>query len=296
MTLLAGLLAVSLGASAFGLPEYRGQLMDPALSEASGMCASRLHPDLLWLVNDSGSGAELLAIDLRGRLRARIAVQGIINRDWEALSCFVDGTKPRLAIADTGDNELMREDISIVILDEPADLSVDRIPATRIVQIVMTGGPVDSESMAVLDNGDAALIITKRRVPPEAHLIDLRAGDHVVSQPIGTLAGIPRPTDADRAENPTNGQWSGQPTDASLLPDGAGIAILTYTDTYIYLRAAGTGWDAVFDQQPVVLDLPPILQAEAFTFTRDGKSLIITSEKWPAPLLALSYSGFNNQP
>lgn len=295
MTLYSVLLAVVLGAPTFGPVEFRGHLMDSALSETSGLCASNIHPERLWLINDSGSGAELLAIDQRGHLEGRIAVEGVINRDWEAISCFVEEGTPRIAIADVGDNEKIRDNVSILVLDEPPDLSSPLVKAGKVITVQLDGGPSDTEAMAIVDAGRTALLITKRNVPPEVHTVDLHAGTSVASQRVGAVFGIPRPSDFDRRENPVNGQWTGQPTDAALLPDDAGIALLTYTDAYVYLRQPGENWEQTLGRAPIVLDLPPILQAEAFTFTRDGKSLIITSEKWPAPLLALSYLGLNDQ-
>src|SRR5687767_740050 len=48
-----------------------GRVRSPMLTEVSGVVASRAQPGLLWVHDDSGTGAILFAIDLQGHLLAQ---------------------------------------------------------------------------------------------------------------------------------------------------------------------------------------------------------------------------------
>ena len=61
--------AVSLTESNYGPGEKLGSLANPAMSETSGLAASRRADDLFWAVNDSGSAPRLFAIGADGRDR-----------------------------------------------------------------------------------------------------------------------------------------------------------------------------------------------------------------------------------
>src|SRR5437899_499106 len=59
-----------------------GRLDHPAIREASGIVASRRHPGVFWVHNDSGNPPALYAVRRDGRLVREYAV-GAPNLDWE---------------------------------------------------------------------------------------------------------------------------------------------------------------------------------------------------------------------
>ena len=61
-------------AHAPGVLEELGPL-PPELRESSGIAVSRTQPGVLWSHNDSGDAPTLYAIDLKGRLLAKVAVE-----------------------------------------------------------------------------------------------------------------------------------------------------------------------------------------------------------------------------
>ncbi len=67
-------------------------------------------------------------------------------------------------------------------------------------------------------------------------------------------------------------------------PDGREAAVLTYDRAYLFQRAEGESWVEAFQQEPVHVDTPILRQAEAIAFDRDGRSLLVTTEKTPATL------------
>ena len=99
------------------------------LRESSGIAVSRTQPGVIWSHNDSGDGPTLYAIDMSGTLLARIAVSNAMARDWEEIAA---GPCPMAAtvsagqaqascrfVADTGDNDQVRREVSIYVVVEP---------------------------------------------------------------------------------------------------------------------------------------------------------------------------------
>src|SRR5687768_9709307 len=93
LTLLL-LLSVPAQAARWSEPEIAGVVTDPALSEISGMAASRTFPGSFWTINDGGNGARLHLMDGDGTFRASVDVAGVQNQDWEDLASFeLDGQR-----------------------------------------------------------------------------------------------------------------------------------------------------------------------------------------------------------
>src|SRR5690606_11546671 len=92
------------------------------LTEASGLVASRAHPGVLWLHNDSGDGPRLFALTEQGALLGEVTIEGAQAHDWEdiALGSGPEAGKSYLYIADTGDNGASRDDVQIYRVEEPA--------------------------------------------------------------------------------------------------------------------------------------------------------------------------------
>lgn len=65
-----------------------GTLSSSAIDEASGICASREHSNVIYTHNDSGGGNKIYAIDATsGHLRATITLDHASNHDWEDICC-----------------------------------------------------------------------------------------------------------------------------------------------------------------------------------------------------------------
>src|SRR3954468_6307892 len=94
---------VILAAAAFLPPEpleRLGRLDHPAIREASGIVASRRHPGVFWVHNDSQNPAALFAVRRDGSLVGEFTL-GVPNVDWEDIAADDQG---HLYLADTGNN------------------------------------------------------------------------------------------------------------------------------------------------------------------------------------------------
>ena len=274
---------------------FLGNLSDSNLKEASGIVASRRRADVLWVINDSGDEPLIYAVGLDGSDFGHVPIRNARNQDWEDLAAFVYNRTAFLLIADCGDNENNRKSCVLYIVEEP------RVNPTGIVEkaplewscrieYVYADGPRDCEGVAVDVHRREILLLTKRDEPPVLYSLPLTftQSDKVqTARPVARVGGIPKPTAEDIREDPLFGRFRSQPTAMDISPDGKIIAVLTYKRPYLFYRQENESWPRVFDRPPVPLDMPRMRQAEAMSFSTDGTSLIVTSEKLPAPLYRL---------
>lgn len=274
---------------------FLGNLSDSRIREASGIAASRRRADTLWVINDSGNEPLIYAVGLDGSDRGHVPIRNARNQDWEDLAAFVYNRTAFLLIADCGDNENRRKSGVLYIVKEPrvgpAGI-VAKVPLewSWRIEYVYADGPRDCEGVAVDVHRREILLLTKRTDPPVLYSLPLNftQSDTVqTARPVTRVGGIPKPTAEDLREDPLYGRFRSQPTAMDISPDGKVIAVLTYKRPYLFYRRENENWPRVFDHPPIPLDMPRMRQAEALCFSTDAASLIVTSEKLPAPLYRL---------
>ena len=287
--LLAALLAMA-GCSAPDTPfaQLSGVILDTRLSDLSGLAASRVHPDVVWVVDDGGNPPDLFAVGNRGGVQATFRVAGVANTDWEDLAAFELDHRHYLLIADTGDNGGLRRTLQLHVVEEPGALADGVLQPAWSIAFRWPDGPRDCEAVAVDAARGQVLLLSKRRRPPEVFVLPLRPARPglQVARPIGRLAGIPAPTKGTRQAAAE--RLRDQVTAADLSPDGRTLAVLTYRDVLLYRRPEGLPWGDAVARRPHVQPLTWLPQAEALGWSADGRSLYATGEHSPAPLLLLN--------
>jgi len=274
---------------------FLGNLADSNLREASGMAASRRRADVLWVINDSGDEPLIYAVGLDGSDFGHVPVRNARNQDWEDLAAFLYDRTAFLLIADCGDNENNRKSCVLYIVKEPRVGPAGIVETAPLewswrIEYVYADGPRDCEGAAVDVHRREILLLTKRDDPPVLYSLPLTfsQSDKVQTARLEARLGrIPKPTAEDLREDPLYGRFGSQPTAMDISPDGKIVAVLTYKRPYLFYRQENESWPLVFDRPPIPLDMPRMRQAEAMSFNTDGTSLIVTSEKLPAPLYRL---------
>ena len=272
-----------------------GQLESDELVEASGLARSQRNPDLLWSINDGGSKARLHAIDASGFQRGRIKLDGVKNHDWEDLSSFtVDGT-PYLLVADTGDNDAERDEVSLHVVLEP-DLAEDdtvRLDPAWSIDFRYPDGPRDVEAAAVDPARGQVLLLSKREWPPVLHEVPLfpPSDDRVVARRLGPIESLPAPTRQDREHAVFTKEWHWQPTAMDISPDGELAVILTYRGVYLYRLDPDLGLYESLSGQAYGFSLGNFRGAESVAFSADGNAIFVTLEGRHAPLLRIDING-----
>ena len=288
LLLLLALLAADGSASRWSRAEFAGALTDPDLDEVSGLAASRAHRDIYWAHNDGDNAAKLMAIRADGTRVASYQVQGAENIDWEDIDSFDLDGKHYLLVADTGDNGGIRKTLNLVVIEEPAKLhDGDVLRPAWIIPFRWPDGARDCEASFVDAAAGEVMLISKKRVPPELFRLPLRPVEGLqTAQLVTTLPGIAQPDENTLRKNPVYGRYRSQVSGADLSPNGRVLAVLNYSSVHLYVRAPGQGWrEALAGAKPDILSFPWLPQAEGIAFSTDGRSLLLASEKRPAPLL-----------
>ncbi|MCX7042838.1 MAG: hypothetical protein NT117_09190 [Gammaproteobacteria bacterium] len=284
---LIALIAADGPASRWSRAEYSGVFTDPSLTEVSGLAASHVHPGIYWAHNDGDNGSMLIAIRADGTPAATLVVQGAENTDWEDIDSFELDGKHYLMVADTGDNGGIRKTLNLVVFEEPSRLKDgDTIRPAWTIPFRWPDGARDCEATAVDAAAGEVLLISKKRVPPELFRLPLRAAEGLkTAELVTTLSGVSQPSEAELKKNPVYGRYRSQVSGADLSPNGRVLAVLNYHSIYLYVRTPGQGWAQAMQARPDRLVFPWLPQAEGIAFSVDGRSLLVASEKRPAPLL-----------
>lgn len=258
--------------------------LPPELRESSGLAISRSQAGVLWSHNDSGNAPLLYALDISGRLLASFQVEGISARDWEDVAagpCPRDAgatagpAPPCLYIADTGDNDRVRDDVEIGVLPEPrvgGNVSSPTVVTARPVRLRYPTEREDTEALAVLPEGDVVLV-TKGRTGtigfftlPAAQVAQvLGSGERLTLVPAGDAGVVP------------DARISKLVTGAALSPDARTVAIRTYNEIFFYAIARTPELRLENLNRPCSLgDLEP--QGEGIDYV-DAETLLLTSER-----------------
>jgi hypothetical protein len=292
--MLAAMLAAA--APAADAQTLEALILDPDVSEISGMTQSLRRDDLLWVVNDSHNPNRIHAVRRDGRVLAGYTVEGATNVDWEDLTAFELDGKRYLAIADTGDNGGVRRYIELIVIEEPlvrkGGFRGSVRPAWRI-RIRWPDGPRDCEAVAVDTARRELLLMSKKRVPAQLFRVPLAPTSDkrgVLAEQVAVAGTIPQPDRGELDTHPQSGRYRAHVTSMALAPNGRDLVVLTYRDAYRFVREGDEPWSATLARKPQALGMPPLLQAESLTFSRDGREVWITSEKLPAPLVKVPLS------
>ena len=268
-----------------------GELQDGNIREASGLAASRRSANILWTHNDSGSKAQLYALDLTGKSLARARIKDAKNVDWEDIASFVLDETAYLLVADVGDNDSNRRQVTLYIVAEP-DLETDtdiELPLAWQIDFTYPRGPRDVEAVAVDSEHEQVLLLTKRTIPAELYSLPLRpTGEKIEATFLGHVASLPQPSRQDIRLAAKKNKWHWQATGMDIAADGSAIAIVSYKPA-IYLFQRDGDWLSTLQSPPLSfpLNLP---KPESIAFGADSKSLFITNEKKHAPLLRVNFA------
>ena len=256
------------------------------LRESSGLAISRTQPGVLWSHNDSGDGPNLYAVDMSGKLLGQFKVANALARDWEDIAagaCPPEMAKAAssqksecLYMADTGDNEQVRPQVTIYIVIEPrfggAGAQPPPVPA-RSFHSRYPDKPTDAEALAVLPNGDLTIVSKGRNgtidffsIPATTVAKAIGSNETVIAQYAGNTGIKPEPR---------TGQLV---TAAAMSPDGKTLSVRTYYEVYFFELVSERGQTRWRDlQRPCSLgDAEP--QGEGIDYL-DANTLLLTSER-----------------
>jgi hypothetical protein len=220
--------------------------------EASGVAVGRSG---LWTINDSGAPV-LFRLDATSQA-ARITVAGAVVDDWEDLAVGQCPAGNCLYIADIGDNNRSRRQITIYRIPEPAAGSASQ--TTESFHLTYPDQPHDAEALVVLPGGaQPQLFIITKEVPPRVY----RLSGGLKPGATSTLSFV-------RSLNEQSSI-----TGAAASPDGRWVALRSNRTLLVFKTE-----DFVKDGNPVSVDLSSLNepQGEGIAFG-SGNELHLVSE------------------
>ena len=244
-----------------------------SIREASGIAPVRSAPGHFWVHNDSEGEPALYALDMHGATVARIALPSVEQFDWEDIATAPCDSGNCIYVADIGDNFHRRTDIAILRFPEPA-LRNGAVTTVERFPVRYPDGAHDAEAIFVLPDG-RLFIVTKGR---DTAVAIYRYPGALRNETV-TLEYVQRLTEGIV-------QMPDMVTGAAAAPDGATVAIRTYSGVHLYRLEA----DSLAFIGAASLAAAAEPQGEGVSLA-DGGEIVLVSEVGPlrgaAPLTRL---------
>jgi hypothetical protein len=259
-----------------------GSIASNALSETSGIAASRRVSGVWWVHNDSADGARVFAIGNDGRDLGEFDLAGAAAVDWEDIAVGpgpVAGA-PSLYLADIGDNAKSRSSVQVYRVAEPlvdptaAPGPPQTLSGVATLNLTYPDGPHDAEALLIDPITGDLFVVTKDLVGGVAQVF--RAPANLGGGSTTTLTQV-----ATVSLGPGQGV-----TGADVTPAGDVVALRTYLSVVLYPRPTGQPLAQAFSEASCAGSAPPFgtatpasePQGEAIGFTRDGRGYVTVSE------------------
>lgn len=255
--------------------QNQNTLQDEELKETSGIAASHLNKNILYVHNDSGDTSRFFAISPNGQLKESFYFKGdAIDCEDIAVGPGPEKGKSYVYLGDIGDNHHERRTIEIYRFQEPA------LTAAKTVNLKCStfyfrypDGQHDAETLMVDPVEKLFYIVTKREDSVGVYTAPLNASF----------------TDTISLKLQCKLHFKGLPllkwiTAGDISADGKQILLRSYQNIYYWKRKPGEPVWKAMQGNPQELTHKAERQGEAVGFTTDGKGFYSTSEGKNAPL------------
>ncbi len=270
----------------YGPAQTLARLKDPAITESSGIVASRSTPGIYWTHNDSGDGPFIYAFDERGSRKGVWRVTGASARDWEDIAAGPgpQGNAVYLYIGDIGDNNQQRPEVTVYRILEPVVTTGDAVATkskprltepAEAFRLRYPDGKHDAEALLVHPTTGNIYIITK-----------VSFANPTVYEAAAPLSTTRTTTLTRLRQLNIPSLLGGIITGGDIAADGRRVALCDYLQGYeIVLKDSIAGFDTIWTQPLTSFSLGERKQGEAIGYRLDGKALLATSEGLNPPLI-----------
>jgi len=259
----------------YGVGREVCRLKNANIDESSGVACSRRNPGFFWTHNDSGGDGRVYLFDAGGRNLGSCLLEDTLPFDFEDMFSFQTDGKSYLVLCDVGNNGRAAAIQLMYVIEEPPfdpekGVTVDQVPVVQTIAYSYEDDHRDCEAVGIDPTDKTILFVTKERTSacyvyalgwPKPNPTKASSARH-----IGTLK-IPAVTAMD------------------VSPDGRRAVVLTYKHAYEFVRGKNESWKVAFSREPRKIVTPERVQGESICYGADGKTLYLTSEKLPTPLL-----------
>lgn len=241
-----------------------GSVVDWALDEISGVAPSYVNPGALWVILDHGNTNEIYALDETGRTLATIVVDGAENVDWEDIDLVPCDAGTCLVIADTGDNEHVRTDLALLVIEEPLlDGSTEdfTLPATRYGFTWPLGGE-DNESLTHTQDGRFVMVSKRTDATAGVYTLPMFVDGAVATSHGQILTVEVVPEGEDQPAAPV--------TSAAMWPDDRMLLVRTYPGALAFALPDGIDGAEASTRVPIPSPAIPHVEAVGIDVVLDG--------------------------
>ena len=245
-----------------------GTVQNSSINVASGLAASRAHPGVLWVHNDSGDTARVFAMNTAGTHLGIYALVGVSATDWEdmAVGPGPDAAPWYLFLGDIGDNNAVRSTVRVYRVPEP-DVSPTQSPVNvnlsgvETITLQYPDGPRDAETLMVDPATRDWYIVSKRETYSQLY-----------------RAPYPQSTSAPIVMEYRGLLPWGWATGGDISPSGGEILVRGYGSASLWRRPAGTALGDAFLQAGTTVPLASEPQGESIAYVGDGSGYYTVSE------------------
>lgn len=232
-----------------------GEVASEALTETSGITASRVARGVIWAHNDSGDGATLYAVGPAGEDLGAFAVAGALAFDWEDIASG-PGPEPGrsyLYIGDIGDNFDIRDGRVTVyrVPDQDPTTLTDSLQGSVALTLDFPDGGHDAEAVFIADG--FIHIVTKDPNGAQVYRAPTGNGDDP------TVMELVASVDLGAVVTAADVSW-----------DGSTIAFRGYDTVWMWHRGADTSVAEALASPPCEAPAPDEQQGESLAFRMDG--------------------------
>lgn len=256
-----------------------GALPRGDIDECSGVVASGLHPDVLYVHNDHGDDPRFFAIGLGGALRAEVTLAGAAAIDWEDVArgpCRTGGGSC-LFLADIGDNDGERDRYAVYSVQEPDTLGgAPRASTAEVFVLSYPDGRHDAETLLIHPTTGALTLVTKVN-EGRSGIYELPALPAAGASATLVRAGSIEPPAGDARF-----------TGGDVRPDGTGVLLRTSSHVFYYPMTPDQTVAQALAGPPCVLPSADEEQAEAIAWVPGGWDYVTIGEGKEEPIHRVS--------
>lgn len=287
------IVVIALGASgcassATQQPQWKQQFVvqDTRLNELSGLSESIRYPGYFWANNDSGDSLRCFLISPKGETIAVVNLEKYKNTDTESLRVAGTPGHSFVYIGDTGDNRARRKQVEIDRFPEP-EIDIKKMNqdlTISCVQMVLRYGDgisTDAETLLV-DKNERIGIVTKSFLGSKLWITPKPFSTE--SQTLQLAGDVPVEKWGHRDQ-----KYSLLFTDGAISNDGKRLALMTYTNIFIWKIPDGVDLQnlaKVLSLPPDIEEnLPKLQQPESLSFVGDNSHIAVSSEGINPPVM-----------
>lgn len=261
------------------VPSQSAPIANSALTEISGIAASRTNQGLYWVHNDSGDTARVFGLDAQGVTHATLSLDAAAAVDWEdiAVGRGPSASKSYIYAGDIGDNNEARAEIAVYRVPEPAvDLAANvsgALSGVDVIRLRYPDGAHNAESLFVDPTSGDIVVITK----------SMSGGAQNAYRVSGaTTPGVLTTMDY-LATVTTSPSLFGAITAADISPNALQLVIRTYGGVVVMARPdAATPLSTLLGGGAKIVSCaapaPSEAQGEAIGFDSNGRGFLTVSE------------------